>query len=249
MFIDTHCHLDFYEKNLIEEIVKRARKMNVGLIVNNGVNPVSNRKVLDLATKYPEIRAALGLYPVDALKMIDKRIDSELDFIKKNTEKIIAVGEAGLDLKESNELERQKIIFQKVIELAIEIDKPLIVHSRKAEKEVIEMLEKNRVKKVVMHCFSGNFKLIQRIAENRWKMTIPTNVKSSEHFQQVIAQMPLGILLCETDSPYLHPDKKENNEPANVIVSYEKIAEIKNLTMKEVEKRIEENFRELFELN
>ncbi|MBU0907774.1 MAG: TatD family hydrolase [Nanoarchaeota archaeon] len=246
MFIDVHCHLDFFENEKIEDILNRARKEKIGIIVCNGVKPEANRKVLGLAARYSEVRASLGLYPTDALKMTDKEIDAELDFIKENGKSIIAIGEVGLDFKETGDRERQVKIFEKVIKLALKLDKPLIVHSRKAEKEAIEVLEKAEAKKVVMHCFSGNFKLIQRIVENGWKMTIPTNVKSSEHFQQVIARVPLECLLCETDSPFLHPDKKEDNEPANVIESYKKIAEIKNLGLSEVERIIEENFKGLF---
>lgn len=246
MLIDIHCHLDFYDDKKIEEIIKRARKINVKIIVCNGVKPESNRKVLDLAAKYPEIKPALGLYPIDALKLSDKEVDAEISFIRKNKEKIIAIGEVGIDLKESEDIVKQKKNFQKIIDLALELDKTLIVHSRKAEKETIEILEKNKVKKVVMHCFNGNFKLIQKIIENGWKMTIPTNVKSSEHFQQVIARAPLENLLCETDSPFLHPDKLRDNEPANVLVSYQKIAEIKNLKLNEVEQIIERNFNSLF---
>lgn len=244
-FIDIHCHLDFYSEEQVKKIVQRARKKDVGIIVCNGVKPESNRKVLELAGKYPEIRAALGLYPTDALALSDEEIDSELDFIRKNSEKIIAIGEVGLDFKETEDKERQVGIFEKIIDLALELDKALIVHSRKAEKEVIDLLEKKKAKKVVMHCFSGNFKLVQRIVENGWMMTIPTNVRNSEHFQKVIERVPLENLLCETDSPFLHPDKKENNEPANVVVSYEKIAEIKGLKMGEVERKIEGNFEKL----
>jgi TatD DNase family protein len=241
-YIDAHCHLDFYDDKKIEEVVRRARKAGVKVIVCNGVNPASNRKVLELAARYLEIKVALGIYPTDALKMSSSEIDKELNFIREKAGQIIAIGEVGIDLKESNDLEKQGKTFQKVIDLALEIDKPLIVHSRKAEKEVIEMLEKNKVKKVIMHCFNGNFKLVQKIVENGWKLTVPTNVKHSEHFQHVIARVPVENLLCETDSPFLHPDKERDNEPANVVVSYEKIALIKGLQLKEVERKIERNF-------
>jgi TatD DNase family protein len=246
VFIDVHCHLDFYDDEKIEAIVKGARKANVGVIVNNGVNRKANRKVLELAEKYPEIKAALGLYPIDALKMSDLEIEEEIKFIRMNKKKIVALGEVGMDFKENNETEKQRKIFQKIINLALEIDKPLIVHSRKAEKEVIEMLEKNNVKKVVMHCFSGNFKLVERIIANGWMLTIPTSVKNSEHFQRVIGITPIEQLLCETDSPFLHPNKEQNNVPANVVESYKKIAEIKNLDIEKVEKEIEKNFERIF---
>lgn len=246
VLIDVHCHLDFYKDEEIQEIVGRARKANVGVIVCNGVNSEANRKVLSLSEKYCEVKAALGLYPIDALKMSDKIIDEELEIMRLNAGRIVAIGEVGIDFKETDDRERQVKIFEKIIDLAKEIDKPLIVHSRKSEKEAIEILEKKGAKKVVMHCFNGNFKLVARIIENGWKITIPTNVKNSEHFQQIIMRTPITNLLCETDSPFLHPDKLRNNEPMNVVVSYEKIAEIKRLSFKEVEKAIQENFSEFF---
>ncbi len=247
VFIDVHCHLDFYDDKKIDAIMKRARKADVGIIVNNGVNKKANRKVLELAGKYPEIKVALGLYPLDALKLPDDEIDSEIKFIRENREKITAIGEVGMDFKKNEKMKRQGEIFQKIIELAIELNKPMIVHSRKAEREVIEMLEKNKMKKIVMHCFSGNFKMVGRIIENGWFLTIPTSVKNSEHFQKIIARAPLENLLCETYSPFLHSDKGRENEPANIIESYKKIAEIKNLGIGEVETKIGGNFRRMFD--
>lgn len=246
MFIDTHCHLDFYKDKEIEAIVKRARKKGVGIIVCNGVKPASNRKVLEMSEKYDEIKAALGLYPIDALKMSAREVDAELEFIRENKDKIVAIGEVGLDFKETEDRTKQVEIFEKIFELAKELDKPLIVHSRKAEKEVIQILEKSGAKKVVMHCFSGKMKFVEQIVSNGWMLTIPTNVKNSLHFQEMIARVPLGNLLCETDSPFLHPDKQENNEPGNVVVSYEKIAAIKGLPLREVEAKIEGNFEKVF---
>jgi TatD family hydrolase len=129
---------------------------------------------------------------------------------------------------------------------SIKLDKPIIVHSRKAEKECIDILEKNKAKKVIMHCFNGNFNLIKRIIENKWIITIPTNVKHSQHFQKIIQDCPIDQLLCETDSPYLHPDKEYPNQPANVIESYKKIAEIKKIKLSDVESQLESNFNKLF---
>jgi len=97
-----------------------------------------------------------------------------------------------------------------------------------------------------MHCFSGNFKLVKKILENNWILTIPTSVKNSQHFQKVIEIAPIKNLLCETDSPYLHPDKEFPNEPENVIESYKKISEIKKISLKEVEKTLEKNYANFF---
>ena len=245
-FIDVHCHLDMIDSDL-NKIIENANKVDVNLIITQGVSLNSNRKVMELSEKYDIVKSALGIYPIDALSISDKEIDSEIEFIKKNKEKVSAIGEVGLDFKEDSENhDRQKRTFEKFIKLAIELNVPIIVHSRKAELACIEILEKNKAKKVIMHCFSGKLSLVKRILDNLWSITIPTSVKNSEHFQKVIEMTPIKQLLCETDSPYLHPEKKWPNEPANVITSYKKIAEIKGISINEVKNKIFQNFNRLF---
>lgn len=245
MYIDIHAHLEMCHGK-IEDIVKRAKKAGVGIIVNNSVNKESNRKTLEMSEKFAEIKAALGYYPCEVIELAEDEFESEIDFIKKNKEKIVAIGEVGLDLKECSELEKQKKRFEKFIELAKELNVPLIIHSRKAEAEVIDILEKNKFKRAIMHCFSGNFKLVRRIIDNGWTFSIPANIKNSSHFQKLVEVTPIDQLLCETDSPYLHPDKERDNEPMNVVESYKKIAEIKKLELKRVENILEDNYKELF---
>lgn len=245
MYIDIHSHLDLCEN--IEGTVEKSKKNDVKIILTNGVNPETNKKTLELSQKNKEVKACLGIYPIDALKLSDKEIDDEIKFIEKNKDNIVAIGEVGMDFKE-DQLNHEKQIknFEKFIKLSIKLNKPIIIHSRKAEKECIEILEKNKAKKVIMHCFSGNFNLIKRIKENNWYLTIPSNVTFSEHFQKIAQLIPLEQLFCETDSPYLHPNKERNNIPANVIESYKKLAEIKKLPLNQVEKQIEENYNILF---
>ena len=245
MFIDIHCHLDMLKNP--EEAIEEAKKSNVRIIVSNGVNYESNRKILEFASKFKEVKAALGIYPIDALKMSDSGIDAEIKFIKENKDKIVAIGEVGLDLKESSNLKKQEENFIKFINLAKELEKPIIVHSRNAESHCIQLLEKAMAEKVIMHCFCGTLPLVRKIIENSWFLSIPTSIAYKEWFQQLVKEAPIENLLCETDSPFLHPDKKFPNEPSNVIESYKKIAEIKNLSLAEVEKIIEENYKGLFD--
>lgn len=244
-FIDVHCHIDFMKE--ISVIIKQAIERKVKIIINNGINIHSNRKTLELSEKYG-IKAALGIYPIDALKLTDKEIYSEIEFIRKNKDRIIAIGEVGIDLQWSKDIEKQKKNFQKFIDLAKEINKPLIVHAREAEKETIDLLEENKCKKVVMHCFSGNMGLVERIVKNQWMLSIPASVTFNEHFKKIVQETPIENQLCETDSPYLHPIKgKRDNTPENVIESYKKIAEINNLKIEEVERIIEANYKRMFE--
>ena len=243
-FIDIHSHLEMCQ----DEIIDNAKKANVKIILTCGIDIKTNRKALELSKKFPEVKACLGIYPTDSLNLTDKELNEEINFIKQNKNKIIGIGEVGLDQKEKDEsnLEKQKKTFQKFINLARELNIPIVIHSRKAEAEAIELLEKSNYKKIIMHCFNGNLKLVKKIIENGWFLSIPTNVKHAEHFQKVIELTPIEQLFCETDSPFLHPDKKFPNEPANVVESYKKIAEIKKLSLKEVEKKIEENYKKLF---
>ena len=243
-FIDIHSHLEMCQ----DEIIDNAKKANVKIILTCGIDIKTNRKALELSKKFQEVKACLGIYPTDSLNLTDKELNEEINFIKQNKNKIIGIGEVGLDQKEKDQstLEKQKKTFQKFINLARELNIPIVIHSRKAEAEAIELLEKSEYKKIIMHCFNGNLKLVKKIIENGWFLSIPTNVKHAEHFQKVIELTPIEQLFCETDSPFLHPDKKFPNEPANVVESYKKIAEIKKLSLKEVEKKIEENFKRLF---
>lgn len=243
-FIDIHSHLDLMKD--LDSVIENASVKNVR-IVTASTTKKSIGKTLEISKKYENVFCTLGLYPIDALKLSDSEVDQAIELIREKKNSIAGIGEVGLDLKHSYELEKQKTNLKKFIELAKELNKPLIVHSRRAEKEAIEYLESFNYNKIIMHCFSGNFKLVNRIIENGWFFSIPTSVKSSEHFQKVIEITPLEQLFCETDSPYLHPDRKFPNEPSNVLESYKKIAEIKNISLEKVEKRIEENYKNLFE--
>lgn len=245
MLIDIHCHLESCKD--IKGIAKKIKDSNT-LAITSGMNIENNRKALEIAKENENIFASIGLYPHDALQMNDEEIDAELNFIRLNKDKIIAIGEAGLDLLEDGRdtLNRQKEILKKQVLLAKGLDLPIVIHSRKAEAEAIELLEEIGYNKIIMHCFCGKKRLVKRIIENGWFLTVPTNVTRAENFQIIADICPIEQFFCETDSPFLHPFGEHWNEPVNVIESYKKIAEIKGLDLKEVEKKIEENFHKVF---
>jgi TatD DNase family protein len=251
MFIDVHCHLDKLVEEGVsaEKALTNAKKKGVEKMVVNGTDHNQNQIILELAKKHKEVLPALGIYPIDALELSDKEIEEEIKFILENKKLVYAIGEVGLDQKEEElhkTLDKQKKNLTKFVELAIKLNKPVIIHSRKAELHTIELLENLNAKKVIMHCFSGKMSLVDRIAKNGWLLSIPANSHYSQQFQDVIKRVPLHNLLCETDTPYLHPLKEWPNEPANVIYSYKKIAEIKGMKLKEIEEQIEKNFNSLF---
>ena len=245
-YIDIHCHLDLCKD--LPQVMNRTRTAEVKFILTHGTNPASNRQSLVISTDYPEVKAALGLYPIDALALDDATINAEIAFIRRHVSDITAIGEVGMDFKEdATQHERQKEIFRKFIQLSQEIKKPLIVHSRHAEQECIELLEAERAKNVVMHCFCGKWKLVERILDNGWFLTIPSNVTFSQQFQHIAKAIPITQLFCETDAPFLHPEKQRDNDPSNVVVSYRTLATLKGVPEEEIQTLMAENWLRLIQ--
>nr|MBA4405454.1 hypothetical protein [Nanoarchaeum sp.] len=243
MLVDVHCHLDLLEKQKnLDEAMKNAKDFYC--IISNSTDPKSNRKNLEYPKKYKNVKVALGMYPEHAVELSNKEIDDEISFIKKN--KPFAIGEVGLDNFRVVNMKKQKEVFSKFIKLSNDLNIPVIVHSRKAELETLECLEENNAKKVVMHCFSGNKELVERGVKNGYYFTIPTSVVKNKTFRKLVVRVPLNRILTETDAPYLSPIENEANEPAFIKESMKKIAEIKKITVEEMEKIIYMNFQNLF---
>ena len=247
MLIDAHAHLtDPYFDDKLDKVVNTARKNNFVAIITNGINLEDNKKILELCKKYDIVKAAIGFYPDEIIKSTFEEIEENLEFIKINKNKIIAVGEVGLDLHHNKNLNKQKEVFIKIIELAEKIKKPLIIHSRKAEAECINLLKELKFKKALFHSFTGNFKLVKEIEKNNFMLSIPCNVVRSEHFQNIVKNFNLNQILTETDSPYLSPYKDKMNEPSFIVETIKVISKIKNLDKSEVEKIIFKNFQNFF---
>jgi TatD DNase family protein len=242
MLVDVHTHLDLLEKEKdLDKVMENSKE--VAAIITNGTGPESNRRVLEISKKYEKVKPALGMYPDKAISLTDEEINKEIEFIRNN--KPIAIGEVGLDNFRVDNLARQKEVLIKFIKLATELEIPIIVHSRKAEEETIEVLENNNAKQVVMHCFSGNKELTDKALKLGYYFTIPCSVIKNKTFRKLSKRIPLNKLLTETDAPYLSP-RDEPNEPAFIEDSIKKIAELKGLTPEELEKMIFINFKTLF---
>ena len=256
LLIDIHCHLDHpLFKDNTDIVVENARKAGLKVVLTAGINPETNRKTIELAEKFDIVKPALGIYTPETLqKEIEEGryslkpnnfdIDEEIEFIKKN--KISAIGECGLDYSKNENPEKQKDIFEKLISLAEKMNKPIVVHSRKAEQDCIDMLESSDIKKVLLHCFSGKKRLVKKAADLGYYFSIPANVVRAHNFQIMVEEVDINQLFCETDSPYLSPFKERMNEPAFVVESYKKIAEIKNMELNEVINNIWANWQKVF---
>ena len=245
--IDVHAHLESsrFEEDL-DLVIDRFRKAGGEVIVNSGTDPERNRKTLELAKRFDCVRCSFGMYPIGDYE----DVDGELDWIEEHKDVCVAIGEIGMDFNEGRgDFEKQKKLFVKMLGFVKKIGKPVVIHSRKAEEEVIEILEELEMGRVVMHCFCGKKKLIKRGIENGWSFSIPPNITRLEHFKMLVEMVPLKQLLTETDSPYLSPVAGERNEPANVSVTIKEIGKIKGLSEEKVSEQIFNNFSNLFNLS
>ncbi len=252
ILVDVHAHLDFPDfKDDLQELLSSLKKKGFSAIINNGTNPLTNRSTLELAKKYPIIKPSFGYYPVNVAEDGLEAVDEEIAWIKSH--KPFAIGEVGLDYFVGDDNPRgdlhkevQKEAFKKFILLAKELDIPIIIHSRKAEADVISLLEENNAKKVVLHCFMGKRKLILKAANLGYYFSLPVILIRNEQFQWLAANVPLRQLLTETDSPYLGPVKGERNDPSNIILTINKLASIQNMTPEDVANQLFMNYQRLF---
>ena len=253
MYFDIHCHLDHPLLNAAQA-VNNAKIAGLSHIFTVGINPETNRKTMDLAKQYDIVKACLGIYPLEPLQVEAQEesypetkpfnIDEEIAWMKK--QEFSLVGEVGLDyasIKDKNK--EQKELFQKMIELAEKLKKPIVIHSRKAEQDCIDMLSSSKLKKVVMHCFCGKKSQVKSIVDKGWFLSIPPIIMRATQFQQNVDLAPITQLLTETDAPYLGPTKEEVNEPKNVVVTVKKIAEIKGMEAEEVKRNLYMNLQRL----
>ena len=266
-YVDVHCHI-IHEKFAGEEdaVAQRARDKGLEYCVVNGLEPVSNRAVLELCDRHPgALLPALGIYPIDAACNVisaetwthpfpppDKfDVDAEVEYIDQMCAegRVAAVGECGLDAyycTDEASLNEQERVLRKLIDVAKKHDLPLILHTRKRELRTFEILQEMGVTKADFHCFCGKAKLGKRIAEAGYYLSIPSVVARSESFKKLVKEVPLDKLLTETDSPYQGPEKDMRNEPATVPIGVAAMAAVKGITEEEAMKAIRENFRTLF---
>ena len=263
LYVDVHTHLTHsaFEHDCLE-VIEKARNAKLGAVVVNGLEPISNRKILNMAQQHDIIQAALGIYPINAvhhlldndfpIKVEAFDLREEIDFIreKAKNKEIVAIGECGLDaywLDESTFSQQEKV-FEELLDIAITFDIPAIIHTRKLEKRSIEILEHLGIKKVNFHCYGGRSKWALKAAQkHQWNFSIPANARVNELFTKLLTELPEESILTETDAPYLSPKKGTRNEPANVVATVAYFAELKNMSIDEGKNLIWQNYQKLFQ--
>jgi TatD DNase family protein len=236
MYVDVHAHVDLVESSVIE----RAFDAGVHHIIAPGIDKASNEKVIELAQRYQHVHAANGFYP--------DQTEVDLNQLQQHSSSLIAISECGLDYHITQDKDAQllqKTIFKQQITFANTHKLPLIVHSRKAEQDVLDILEHASVP-VVLHCFEGNKKLLQRAIESKYYLTVTSNIKRADQVQLRAKLTPLKQLLTETDTPYQGPERDKPSEPAYVIGAIHALARIKGLDSIECANMIYMNYKKLF---
>ncbi len=257
MLVDSHAHIEvgLFDKDR-DRVMSRARDAGVGAVVNVGSDLRSSQVSIELAQRYGEVYAAVGFHPHNASRMADGDLAKLAELARHP--KVVAIGEIGLDFyRNLSPREAQVQAFKAQLELAERLGLPVIIHSRNAQKEVLNILtdwagRSKRDKPLgVLHCFSGDVELGEGYIEMGFFLSIAGPVTyPSSHAMGIARDIPLEKLLIETDCPFLtpHPHRGKRNEPSYLSFIAEKIAEIRGISPDVVAERTAENASKLFGL-
>ena len=250
MFIDTHCHIDSSVSG--DVYIKNAYSANVKGLIFSFCNQDCYQAGIEFLDKYPDVFVSLGFHPEDADIITDKDLQC-LDEVLVSSSRIVAIGEIGLDYywRKDNK-EKQRDLFQKQLDLAVKHQMPVVIHCRDAIQELYDILSQYKGKvKGVIHCFSGSYEMARAFIELGFVLGIGgvLTFKNSKLYQ-VVEKLPLSRIVLETDSPYLTPEphRGEMNESKYIPLVAEKIAQIKGISLSEVEKITTDNAKRVFDL-
>lgn len=248
MMIDVHAHLDDEAFQFdLQEVINRAKSEGVESIISSGLDTWGIRKGLEISTKYRGyVFLTAGLSPAE----IDEGYKAIIDLVRRLRNDIVGVGEVGLDYYlTDSEVARnfQKRVFREFIELAQDLDLPIVVHSRSAGREAIRMLSESKAKRALMHAFDGTPSEALEGVKRGYFFSIPASIVRSSQKQRLVEALPIENILLETDAPVLGPVVGARNEPANLVLVAKKVAEIKKLPIEKVAGITTQNAMRLFE--
>ncbi len=234
MYFDTHAHYDdgAFDSDR-EELLLKLAKDDVGLIIDPGCDVLSSRKALELAEKFPFLYAAVGLHPEELDKYSPESFEEICSMARHP--RCVAIGEIGLDYYwDASHKEEQKALFRRQIELALELDKPVIVHDREAHGDCLEIVRDYPGLRGVFHCYSGSAEMAKELLKLGWYLGFdgPVTYKNARKALEVLELCPMDRMLMETDSPYLSPVpmRGKRNDSSNLKYVAEKIAQVKGIS-------------------
>lgn len=247
MLIDTHCHLYSEYYSDIDDIVNLAKKSNVNILINNGCDSKSNKEVIDLLDKYKNMYGAIGIHPEE----VDNYSLDDIKFIEKNlnNKKVVAIGEIGLDYHYSKENKEKQIkLFELQLDIANKYKVPVIIHSRDATEDTINILRKYNIKGVI-HSFSGSLETAKIYVKMGFLLGINGVVTFKNcNLKDILVNIGLNNIILETDSPYLTPVpyRGKQNNPSHILDIAKYISEIFNVSLEEVSKITTKNVLDLY---
>ena len=232
---DAHTHIDMkHFDNDRENVISRAMDAGVVGMVTSSIGVGSFRRTLGILKKYPNYIYHSAGCSVSQLTPNDT--DAIIKLTRKYQNDIVAVGEVGLDyhwIKDANARKAQEPLFLQFVDLAVELNLPLVIHSRKAEGEATSILERNFSGPVLMHCYDGKSDVTKRIIDNGWSITLPANFNRFRNRVDAANSIPIEQILLETDGPYMSPTD-DRNEPMNVGLGCTSLADLLNMDSEEV---------------
>jgi len=235
-FFDAHTHIDMkHFQNDRDKVIQRARDNMLLGMVTSSIGPGSFRHTLGIVEKNKDfVHHSAGC---SVSQLTRKDTDIIISLIRKYQSDLVAIGEVGLDyhwIKDEKGRKSQEPLFREFIQLATELDLPLVIHSRKAEAEATIILEQEFSGDVLMHCFDGSLEVARRVHDNGWYITLPANFKRSKNRIQAALTLPLEQIMLETDAPYLSPTESRRNEPANVALGCNDLANLLGISEEDV---------------
>ena len=249
-FIDTHCHLDKLDSTPEEAIIE-AKQAGVQRMVTVSVDEPSLDFVSSMVRQFPEVYGSVGFHPHDAAELTED-LEQKIRKLALEEKKLIAIGETGLDyhyMYSSAEVQQQ--VFSKQLLLAVELNLPVIMHSREAETDTLNILQEIPVPPLgVAHSFTSSFEMAKTLIEMGWYIGINGIVtfKNAEDLREVVSWLPLDRLLLETDSPFLAPTpfRGKPNKPAHIPAIATFIAELRGISLEQLSEQTSANAQRLF---
>ncbi len=252
VLVDTHAHLDFpqYKKDL-GQVLERARQVGVEAILNVGADLASSRRSIELSREYPWVSASVGIHPHGAAQAGKKWVEELEKLAAADT--VLAIGETGLDFyRDLSPRDVQEEVFREHLQLACRVNKPVIVHTRAAHAETLQVMQEEDLPYPVgvMHCFSGDRSQAEDFLDLGFYISLagPLTYPRSHELRDLIKYIPANRLLLETDAPYLPPQayRSQRNEPSYIKLTYERAALALGQDLDEVAKQVYLNAVRLF---
>lgn len=254
--VDTHCHIDGaeYDRDR-DEMIARASRAGVRLLVNMGDSLESSRRSVEMAARHENVYTGVGVHPEEAFPFT-RADDDRLAALAGKT-RVIAIGEIGLDYyweKNQDKRQLQRDIFIRQLALARDLNLPVCIHDREAHGDLLKVLQtEGKENRGVVHCFSGSLELARELLKLGWYLGVdgPVTYGNAKKSLEIVREIPLDRLLLETDSPYLtpHPYRGRRNEPGLVRLVAEKIAELREIPLAELAAQTTRNAREIYGLD